>query len=194
LVPSREGLIVYSGTSRKPQVSGSIEVNPTPMTFSNETLSLLVLVALASGVLALFVSALGPGRRRSEPKGPIQMDEVLHGVLQGQANKIARLETAVRALAATDRRQEGLIEGAVRRVGLVRYDAFEDVGGRLSFSCALLDDHGSGVVVTSINGRQDTRVYAKPVTDGRSPYNLSIEEEEAIRQALAEPREAVPAT
>jgi len=164
------------------------------MTFSNETLSLLVLVALASGVLALFVSALGPGRRRSEPKGPIQMDEVLHGVLQGQANKIARLETAVRALAATDRRQEGLIEGAVRRVGLVRYDAFEDVGGRLSFSCALLDDHGSGVVVTSINGRQDTRVYAKPVTDGRSPYNLSIEEEEAIRQALAEPREAVPAT
>ena len=165
------------------------------MTFSEETLSLLVVIALGVGALALVFSALTPGRRRVEPKGPIQMDEVLHGVLQGQANKIARLESAVRSLAATDRRQDQLIEGAVRHVGLVRYDAFEDVGGRLSFSCALLDDHGSGVVVTSINGRQDTRVYAKPIADGRSVYNLSVEEEEAIRQALAGPqREAVSAS
>ena len=86
--------------------------------------------------------------------------------------------------ARTDRQeQQGLIEGSVRHVGAVRYDAFEDVGGRLSFSCALLDDHGTGVVVTSINGRQDTSVYAKPITAGRSSYNLSVEEEEAIRQA-----------
>ena len=70
-------------------------------------------------------------------------------------------------------------------MALFRYDAFEDVGGRLSFSCALLDERGSGVVLTSINGRQETRVYAKPVTDGRSTYNLSLEEGEAIRQAMA---------
>jgi hypothetical protein len=50
-------------------------------------------------------------------------------------------------------------------------------------------------VVTSINGRQDTRVYAKPIAEGRSPYNLSVEEEEAIRQALAGPqREAMSAS
>jgi len=164
------------------------------MTFSIETLSLLALVALGLGALALVLSALSQGRRRNEARGPIQMDDVLRGVLEGQARQIRRLESAVRSLDATDRRQEGLIEGAVRHVGLVRYDAFEDVGGRLSFSCALLDDHGHGVVVTSINGRQDTRVYAKPIMDGRSRYNLSTEEEEAIRQALAEPREAVKAT
>ena len=122
------------------------------------------------------------------------MDDVLRGVLEGQARQIQRLEAAVKSLSATDRRQEGLLEGAVRRVGLVRYDAFEDVGGRLSFSCALLDARGNGVVVTSINGRQDTRVYAKPIVEAASHYNLSIEEEEAIRQALAEPREAVTAT
>jgi uncharacterized protein (DUF342 family) len=58
------------------------------------------------------------------------------------------------------------------------------VGGRLSFSCALLDAQGDGVVVTSINGRQDTRVYAKPVRRGTSEYNLSEEEEEVIREAL----------
>jgi len=78
-------------------------------------------------------------------------------------------------------------------VAVLRYDAFEDVGGRLSFSCALLDDQGDGVVITSINGRQDTRVYAKPIIEGKSRYNLSTEEEEAIRQALAQPREAVEA-
>jgi hypothetical protein len=164
------------------------------MTFSVETLSLLVLIALGIGVFALLLTAMSQGRRRSEPRGPIQMDDVLRGVLEGQARQIQRLETAVRSLSATDRRQEGLIEGAVRRVGLVRYDAFEDVGGRLSFSCAMLDDHGNGVVMTSINGRQDTRVYAKPIVDGHSQYNLSVEEEEAIRQAISGPREAVTAT
>jgi hypothetical protein len=94
------------------------------------------------------------------------------------------LERAIRALHATDKKQQTQIEGSVRNVALLRYDAFEDVGGRLSFSCALLDDQGSGVVLTSINGRQETRVYAKPVTLGTSSHNLSLEEEEAIRRAL----------
>ena len=81
----------------------------------------------------------------------------------------------------------------MRRVALLRYDAFEDVGGRLSFSCAMLDEHGTGVVLTSINGRQETRVYAKPVAAGTSTYNLSAEEEEAIRQAMTEDHEAAEA-
>jgi uncharacterized protein DUF4446 len=164
------------------------------MTFSDKTLTLLVLIALGLGGLALLFSAMGSGRRPRESGGPIQMDDVLRGVLEGQARHIQKLEQAVRALNATDRKQQVELEGAVRHVGLVRYDAFEDVGGRLSFSCAMLDDRANGVVVTSINGRQDTRVYAKPVNDGKSPYNLSVEEEEAIRQALAGPREAVTAT
>ena len=119
------------------------------------------------------------------------MDDALRGVLDGQARKIERLEQAVRTLNKTDKRQQTLIDGSVRHVALLRYDAFEDVGGRLSFSCAMLDDQGSGVVLTSINGRQETRVYAKPIAEGRSGYNLSSEEEEAIRQALEAPAEAV---
>jgi hypothetical protein len=159
------------------------------MTFSAETLSRLVLIAIGLAALAIILSALASGRRK--PRGPIEMDEILQQILDGQAAKIERLEAAVRSLAATDRRQEVLIRGAVRHMGLVRYDAFEDVGGRLSFSCALLDDQASGVVMTSINGRHDTRVYAKPILEGQSSYDLSVEEEEAIRQGLAGPREAV---
>lgn len=162
------------------------------MRFSVETLSLLVVIALGLGAMALLFVALGGGRRREEPKGPIRLDEALRGILEGHAKQLARLEGAVRSLHATDQEQQRLIEGAVRHVGLVRYDAFEDVGGQLSFSCALLDDMGNGVVLTSINGRQDTRVYAKPVLAGKSGYHLSVEEDEAIRQALGQ--QAVRAT
>jgi hypothetical protein len=164
------------------------------LTFSDRTLTLLVLIALGLGAITLVIAAMGGGRRRGrEPGGPIRLDDALRGVLDGQARKIERLEQAVRTLNKTDKRQQGLIEGSVQKVALLRYDAFEDVGGRLSFSCAMLDDRGSGVVLTSINGRQETRVYAKPIAEGRSSYNLSSEEEEAIRQALAAPAETVEA-
>src|ERR687891_341684 len=71
----------------------------------------------------------------------------------------------------------------IRHVAVVRYDAFGDLGGRLSFSAALLDDAGDGLVVTSINGRTETRNYAKIVRNLKSPHNLSEEELEAIGQA-----------
>ena len=164
------------------------------MTFSDRMLTLLVLIALGLGALAVVFAAMGGGRRRGrEPGGPIRLDDALRGVLDGHARKIERLEQAVRTLNKTDKRQEGRLDGSVQNVGLLRYDAFEDVGGRLSFSCAMLDDRGSGVVLTSINGRQETRVYAKPIAEGRSSYNLSSEEEEAIHQALAAPAEEAEA-
>lgn len=74
---------------------------------------------------------------------------------------------------------------SIRNVGIVRFDAFEDLGGRLSFAVALLDEEGSGVVLSSINGRQETRIYAKPIERGESRINLSEEETESIRRALS---------
>ena len=85
-------------------------------------------------------------------------------------------------------RENAELFGAARRslqhVGLVRFDAFEDMGGRLSFSAALLDIDGNGIVLTSINGRNETRMYAKPVEAAVSKYHLSDEEQAAIRRAL----------
>lgn len=72
---------------------------------------------------------------------------------------------------------------SLQRFALVRYDAFEDMGGQLSFSTALLDDYGDGVVITSINGRTETRTYAKPIKQLDSAHNLSDEEREAISEA-----------
>ena len=73
--------------------------------------------------------------------------------------------------------------GAVRHVAVVRYDAFGDLAGALSFSAALLDDEGNGLVLSSINGRSETRTYAKEVQGGRSTFPLSPEEQEAIAEA-----------
>jgi Protein of unknown function (DUF4446) len=149
------------------------------MTLSDRTLTLIAIIAIGLSLLAIVFVIFG-GAKSGDAAANLTGDDAV-GALLG---KIDRLEQAVRALNATDKRQQVQIEGSVRRVGVLRYDAFEDVGGRLSFSCALLDDHGTGVVLTSINGRQETRVYAKPVTTGQSSYNLSQEEAEAIRQAM----------
>jgi Protein of unknown function (DUF4446) len=159
------------------------------MTFSNHTLSLVALIAAGLSVLAILFTISSGGRRSPEPRH-LTGDEAV-GTLLG---RIERIEHAVRTLNQTDKRQQVLVDGSIRRVALLRYDAFEDVGGRLSFSCALLDEHGTGMVLTSINGRQETRVYAKPVSNGTSSYNLSVEEEEAIRRAMAsDDKEAVNA-
>ena len=159
------------------------------MTLSAHTLTLVALIAIGLSLLAIGFVVFAGGKGGREPSNVLTGDDAV-GALIG---KIERLEQAVRALNGTDRRQQFQIEGSVRRVALLRYDAFEDVGGRLSFSCAMLDEHGTGVVLTSINGRQETRVYAKPVAAGTSTYNLSAEEEEAIRQAMTEDHEAAEA-
>ena len=74
---------------------------------------------------------------------------------------------------------------AVQRVGLVRFNPFEDTGGNQSFALALLDAHGDGFIVSSLHARTVTRVYGKAVAGGKSEAALSGEEAEALRQALA---------
>lgn len=69
---------------------------------------------------------------------------------------------------------------ALRHVAVVRYDAFGDMGGHLSWSLALLDDAGDGVVLTSIHGRSDSRTYAKNIAGWTASSQLSPEESEAI--------------
>jgi len=72
---------------------------------------------------------------------------------------------------------------ALRDLAIVRYDALQEMSGQLSFSVALLNSQGDGIVLSSINGRAETRTYAKTVVAGRGAQELSPEEEEAIRMA-----------
>lgn len=79
-------------------------------------------------------------------------------------------------------------DSALRHVALVRYDAFSDMSGRMSFSLALLDDRGNGVTLSAITGRADTRVYAKSITGGTGEHELSPEESQAVSAALTKRR------
>jgi hypothetical protein len=71
----------------------------------------------------------------------------------------------------------------VQGVGFVRYSAFEDTGGDQSFSLALIDGEGNGMVISALYGRDATRVYAKPVEGWTSSRPMTGEEEQALKKA-----------
>lgn len=73
---------------------------------------------------------------------------------------------------------------ASQKIAVVRFNPFGDTGGDQSFALAVLDDHNSGYILTSIHGRTGTRVYVKPIDFGKSKYNLSTEEQQALILAI----------
>src|SRR4051794_3534281 len=82
-------------------------------------------------------------------------------------------------------RVEERLDGAVTYRALVRYDAYDELSGHQSMSLALLDSRRNGVVLSSLSTREHARLYCKQVVDGRGEMQLSPEEAEAIRLALA---------
>lgn len=111
--------------------------------------------------------------------GGASLEEVLDRHLDQMdqtAGKVAELDGLCRQI-------EQQLERAVQRVGLVRFNPFSDTGGDQSFSIALLDGQNDGLVISSLFSRTETRVFAKPVQNGQSKYNLTAEEEEAIQLA-----------
>lgn len=119
-------------------------------------------------------------RRILSDNGGAGLDEVL----DGQGKRIEQLASRVDGLNALERELEAMSRLALQKVGVVRFNPFQDSGGDQSFAIALLDQGGTGVVVSSLHGRAETRIFAKQVTNGRSRHALSDEEQQAIRTAL----------
>jgi len=86
---------------------------------------------------------------------------------------------------------EAKMRTSKRHLGVVKYDAFEDVGGQQSFALAIYDDKGDGAVLTGIVGRSDCRVYAKPLVALAADRILSQEEQRALKDARAESARSV---
>jgi hypothetical protein len=129
----------------------------------NTALSVLaLLVALAALAVALV------SRRRTPGAGSADAADLPQDAL-GLRHEVA----ALRREAST----------ALKHLAVVRYDAFGDTGGHLSWSLALLDDHGDGAVLTSIHGRNEARTYAKSIAGWTCEQQLSPEEEEAVTHA-----------
>jgi hypothetical protein len=136
-----------------------------------------ITVALAAACVALLVAVLLLSRRTA------RLDQRLRGMTRGAEGQ--SLEEILDAHLAADLMDLAQVQRkAVQRVGLVRFNPFEDTGGNQSFALALLDANGDGLIVSSLHARTLTRVYGKAVAGGKSEAALSDEESAALRQAL----------
>lgn len=156
----------------------------------------LSVVAIGAAVVSVIALALAVGARLHLAR--IRRDfRALAGdgstdiarVAAGQNRRIDRLGVEVTRLREQVSAAEKDVQQSLRHVAVVRYDAFGDMGGRLSFSAAIVDDFGDGIVVSSIHARSESRTYAKGIVGGRSSVTLSPEEQQALAAATkGEPR------
>jgi len=104
--------------------------------------------------------------------------------LAQQTKAITAIEARLDEIGAKQAEQAEAIARCVQKVGMVRFDAFDDVGGEQSFAVVFLDGNGSGVAMSSLYGRQDSRLYAKGISNGEGERALSDEEQAALGKAL----------
>jgi hypothetical protein len=155
-----------------------------------DVVALIAIGAAVVAVIALLLALVLSKRLRRMRQQYLVLQEGAEGesFLEAMARKTAAVDQLRTDVSGLNDQVEHLrvdLADAIRHVAVVRYDAFNDMGGRMSFSAALLDDAGDGVVVSSINGRTETRTYAKGVKAGASDAELSPEEVQAIGFARA---------
>ncbi|NLW08618.1 MAG: DUF4446 family protein [Firmicutes bacterium] len=155
--------------------------------FLDENLFLLLLIIQVLGVIILLAigwrlrNLIRQYRRLLTGKGEINLEEVLMSLGERTKRLEERLSLVEEELARN--REEAL--GYLQKWSLMRYKAFANTGGEQSFSLVILDRKGDGVVLSSIYGREESRVYAKAIKNGKSSYPLSEEEEQVLARALS---------
>ncbi len=157
------------------------------MTLTATQLTTLALVTGVLVVLALLVALVALLRLRSVRANfrvlwaGGQCD--IATVAAGQERRITALAERLEATGADISEVRDDVAQSLRNVAVVRYDAFGDMGGRLSFSCAVVDDAGDGLVISSIHARGESRTYAKGIVGGSSEITLTPEEQQALSSA-----------
>jgi hypothetical protein len=144
----------------------------------------LALVILAALLISLLMS-LKKLRKQYTDLIAGASDKNVEQALLSYLEASRKLETRTSALEEKSENTQAEVATHLQNIGVVRYNAFEGVGGEQSFSLAILDDSGDGIALTGIFGHAETRVYAKPIEKGASKYLISPEENEAIAKARA---------
>ncbi len=150
-----------------------------------------LIVGLVIAVIVLLLVAFWLARRVRAVDSRLQGltrgadGDSLEAVLDAHLDKVFAVAREVDDLADRTVALEVAARRAFSRVGLVRYNPFEETGGNQSFALALLDADGDGWVLSSLHARSGTRVYAKAIAGGRAETALSEEETAALRQATA---------
>ena len=105
-------------------------------------------------------------------------------ILNGYITRVEKVEAKNEEIISYCKIIDENIKRCTQKIGIVRYNAFKDVGSDLSFTLAILDDYNNGVVLNGIYARDSSNIYAKPIKNGHSKYILSEEEKEAINRAI----------
>jgi hypothetical protein len=160
------------------------------VSLNSSTLDTLAVSAAAVAVVALILAFVAVLRISAIKRSLLVLQgDATHGSLLSAVDRhvgaVDQLRVEVAGIEAGLGKVRSDLADALRHVAVIRYDAFSDMGGRMSFSAALLDDDGDGLVITAINGRSETRAYAKGIKTGQSDYQLSPEEEQAVNYALS---------
>ena len=155
------------------------------MSLSSSTAALLAVIGTSLGGVGLLLALLAHlrFRRLRRRLAVLQAGDDAESFLSAAAKQVEQIARLRAELSSVEGRMHDLrldVADALRHVAVVRYDAFRDMGGRMSFSAALLDDAGDGLVISAIHGRTETRSYAKGVKGGTSDQQLSPEERQAI--------------
>lgn len=108
----------------------------------------------------------------------------LEEMLQNYIKKVETVEARNEEIISYCKIIDYNIKRCSQKIGIVRYNAFKDVGSDLSFALAILDDYNNGVVLNGIYARDSSNIYAKPIENGTSKYILSEEEKEAVNRAI----------
>ena len=153
---------------------------------------IVIALAVACVVLLVIVHRAARGARRSSTAGSPRLTArratatSLEAILEAHLDKVYAVAREVDELGARTAVLERTQRRAFQRIGLVRFNPFEDTGGNQSFALALLDQQGDGFVVSSLHARAGTRVYGKAVAErARRRRPCPTRRAEALRLALA---------
>ena len=118
-----------------------------------------------------FMQKLGTGKNISED-------------INSYMERIIALEEALSETHSYCKQLENKLKNCMQKIGIVRYNAYNDAGNDLSFAVALLDEKNNGIVFNGIYSREMSNIYAKPIVGGKCKYNMTKEENEALNKAV----------
>ena len=142
--------------------------------------SLVIIAVWLLAVTILFIRSERRFVRLTKGISRKDLRTILESLRKNNRLSNKEIEKVKQSLTAT----QGQAKLHLQNIGFLRYNPFSDTGGDQSFCLSLLDDNGSGVVISSLHSRDQTRIYAKRIKAGKSPgYTLSKEERAVIKEA-----------
>lgn len=158
--------------------------NFTNLYLSQILLGLLLIMSLLFIMVVILLVKIGRIKAKSQAFFEGKDGKTLEDMFLKNIQDLKTLDRDIQELYSISNKINALAQKSLHRSGLIRFNPFKDIGGDQSFSLALLDGKNSGFTISSLHTREGTRIYAKPITKGKSEkYTLTEEEKQSIQLA-----------